>query len=448
MIRPPLGPGRTPRRHRIAALLLVLVATAATVLAGVTTARSFTPSPLDRDGPAVAADALPRLAFVRARLDDGAGERMQALFPEGYLFTHVLYGLTRVNTGVLDPALRDDALAEARWALERAESGAGRAPFPADAAPAHGVFHAGWTAWLRGRIVELAGGPGAAPEEARELAADTEELRAAFDAALDDGTPYLMAYPGAAWPVDSVVGVAALRLDDRLRGAGAHAATIDRWSAAVRKRLDPATGLVPHSADPATGAPLQGARGSSQALLLRFLAEIDPEWAAADHREFRRTFASGAAMVPGTREFPRGDDSPGDVDSGPLVLGLSASASTVALGDAVLFGDVAAARALTGMAEASGVAVEAGGQRRYLGGVLPVGDAFLAWSLTAGGEGAARAAQAAGQGGGQGPSPAWRVPWFLPAGAVPALLWWPAVLAVQRLRHRSSGTVGGEVSVG
>ncbi|MFC3999749.1 hypothetical protein ACFOVU_27800 [Nocardiopsis sediminis] len=447
MRRPPRSPAAVSRPHRVLALLLTFTALAATVLAGTATARSFTPSPLDRDGPEVAADALPRLAFVRARLDDGAGERMQRLFPEGYLFTHVLYGLSRVNTGMLDPGLRGDALAEARWALEQAESAVGRAPFPADAAPAYGVFHAGWTAWLRGRIVELAGGPDAAPDEARELSAAAEELRAAFDAALDDGTPYLMAYPGAAWPVDSVVGIAALRLDDRLRGDDAHAGTIDRWSAAVRDRLDPATGLIPHSADPATGAPLEGARGSSQSLLLRFLAEVDREWAAADHRVFRTTFASTVAMAPGTREFPQGDGSPGDVDSGPLILGLSASASTVALGDAVLFGDAASARALTGLAEASGVPVEAGGQRRYLGGVLPVGDAFLVWSLTAGGE--AAAARDATAPGGEGPSPAWRVPWLLLTGTAMALLWWPAVRALHRgWRHRSSGTAGRAMSVG
>ncbi|WP_245646108.1 hypothetical protein [Nocardiopsis trehalosi] len=437
MDREPPPAGRPVRR-----VLAVVAALLVTACVCVPSIRSFTPPPVGRDGRAVAADALPRLAFLRAELDSGAGERMQLLFPEGYAFLHALYGLSRVNTAVLDPGQRAASLEEARWALERLESPAGTAPFPAEAAPAYGVYHAGWSAWLRGRVVELAGGPAAAPEEAAALARDAAELDAAFTDALRSGTPYLTAYPGLAWPVDSVVGAAVLRLSDRVHGTSDHTATLDRWSDAVRDRLDPATGLIPHSVDPLTGAPLEGARGSSQALLLRFLAEVDPEWAAADYAVFLDRFGSTAAPLPGIREHPRGDDSPGDVDSGPLVFGLSASASTVALGDAVLFGDAAAAAALTGFAEATGTAVETGGQRRYLGGMLPVGDAFLVWSLTASGEHAA-------------PGPVatdrlarwWRVPWFAGVAVVLAAAWWPAARAFRR-RPRPSPAAPGPSSPG
>jgi hypothetical protein len=68
--------------------------------------------------------------------------------------------------------------------------------------------------------------------------------------------------------------------------------------------------------------------------------------------------------APGLREHPRGTSLPGDVDSGPLILGLSTSASGVALGSAVLFGDRAMAAALAGLAEATGAPVEFGGKRR------------------------------------------------------------------------------------
>ncbi len=38
-----------------------------------------------------------QLAFVRAQLNDGAGERAQDQFPEGSFFLHVLYGLAWVD---------------------------------------------------------------------------------------------------------------------------------------------------------------------------------------------------------------------------------------------------------------------------------------------------------------------------------------------------------------
>ncbi|WP_236700479.1 hypothetical protein [Allosalinactinospora lopnorensis] len=424
---PYLSRVRRPPWRAVAAVVLALAALASTGVVTLSTVRSYTPSPLQRSGAEVAADALPRLAFLRAELETGAGERMQRLFPEGYFFTHALYGLSWVNVGSVEPGQRGRALSEARWALERLESAEGTAPFPADADPPYGVFHAGWTAWLRGRIVELSGGPGRAPAEAEALHADASELRGAFEAALERGSPYLAAYPGQAWPVDSVVAVAALTLDDRVRGADEHAQVVQRWSRAVRDRLDPGTGLVPHAADPATGEPAQGARGSSQSLLLRFLAEVDPEWAAEDYRAFRTLFGSEIGMVPGIREHPRGDDSPGDVDSGPLILGLSASASAVALGDAVLFGDERAAAALTGLAEATGMAIETGGKRRYAGGLLPVGDVFLVWSLTAGGEHAAPGPVATDQGLGR-----WRLPWHIATAAVLLPLCYAAARAWRR----------------
>lgn len=419
----------------VAGLLLALAVTAFTALSAV---RSHTPSPLQRTPEAVAADAAPRLAFLSSALRDGTGTDMQALFPEGYFFTHVLYGLAQANTGTLDPERRGAALREARWALDRLDSPEGTAPFPADADPAYGVFHAGWSTYLRVRIVELAGGPDAAPDEAARLEEDTAELRDAFAASLDRGTPFLEAYPGQAWPVDSVVAAAALARDARVRGTGAHDAVLAAWQDAVAERTDPATGLIPHRVDAATGAPAEVARGSSQALLLRFLPDIDPAWAARDRAAFQERFASPYGPLPGVREYPHGDDSPGDVDSGPLILGLSASASTVALGDAVVYGDTASAAALTGFAEALGMPVGFGGERRYLGGAVPVGDAFLVWSLTAGGEhpdpvpppeGAAPTAHA--------PPAWWRAPWYAAVGLVTAAAW-AALWALRRTARRPS----------
>src|SRR5690348_16412397 len=68
-----------------------------------------------------AGDVHGELRFVRRALDRGEAARMQKLFPEGFLFSHVLYGLAWVEQGmgvaVGDP-LRSRALTEASWALD------------------------------------------------------------------------------------------------------------------------------------------------------------------------------------------------------------------------------------------------------------------------------------------------------------------------------------------
>lgn len=38
-----------------------------------------------------------QLHYLEAALDDGAAKNMQQLYPEGYLFTHLLYGLAWAN---------------------------------------------------------------------------------------------------------------------------------------------------------------------------------------------------------------------------------------------------------------------------------------------------------------------------------------------------------------
>lgn len=68
----------------------------------------------------------------------------------------------------------------------------------------------------------------------------------------------------------------------------------------------------------------------------------------------------------------------GNVDSGPLFLGLSLSALAVAIGAARANGDVALAEALAHAAELAGVQMGVT-QKRALFGQLPVADAFLAW---------------------------------------------------------------------
>jgi len=379
-------------------------ALAAVILAitGIVLVRLHAPSPLTLSDRAVVSEALPRLAFLRESLEGGSAEEMQRLFPEGYSFSYVLYGLSWVQVGIRDHDLRSRAVGEARWALSHVDSPSGRAVFDPALDPAYGVFYVGWSAWLRGGIVALSG------EADPRFAADVSVLASAFERRLGLSDPFLPAYPGQAWPCDSVVALAAIALGDTLNGTD-HASLIARWLASAGARRDPATGLLPHTASPGSGA-----RATSQVIILRFLYEISPELAANDWRTFKRHFGSTILGIPGIREYQRGVDGVGDVDSGPLPLGLSFSASAVALGDAVVYHDSWAASALTGLAEATGLPVSWGGRKRYAFGFLPIGDAFLIWSFTAVSLRApyaeARTAHAEED---AWPSWWWRVPWYL-----------------------------------
>jgi hypothetical protein len=112
------------------------------------------------------------------------------------------------------------------------------------------------------------------------------------------------------------------------------------------------------------------------------------------------------------------------VDSGPLLRGLSASATTVTIGVARTAGDLRLARTLAREAELLGAPFTWRGQRRYAAGQIPVGDAFLAWVLATpeGSSGAPTAALTAQWG--------W---WLAAVWIVPALL--AGWLVARRLRR-------------
>lgn len=367
-----------------------------------------------------------QLTFLRAALGAGAGDDAQRLFPEGYFFLHALYGLTWAELGMRRPAgERPVALREARWALARLDSPAGRAPFSPDLTPAYGVFHRGWSNLLRGQVLSLQPAGRRDPAETRRFADDSAALGAAFDAA---ASPYLAAYPGQAWPVDSTVAMASLRLHDTLLPAR-FARTTERWLQEVRRRLDPRTGLLPHQADPDTGDPIEVARGSSQSLIQRFLVDIDPAFAGEQYVRFRDRFlATPLGLGPAVREYPHGMDGPGDVDSGPLPLGISLSATAVTLGAAQVHGDAPLAGALAGYGEFAGLPFGTPWTKRYAFGLLPIGDAFLAWSKTARPWVAALPAPPPAV-----VSPWWRVPLLSILSLLGVLPWLPALVRRRRL---------------
>lgn len=180
-------------------------------------------------------------------------------------------------------------------------------------------------------------------------------------------TGLIETYPAETYIPDNVVVVAGIALFDRCAGAPAHAATIQRFLTTTRARwTDPDNGLLRFS-------PYQPARGSGAAWNAFYLPFIDEDVARDQAARTWATFGDTAffGALHGLRERPRGVDTGGDVDSGPLVLGVSPSATGFMLGAARLEGDDARVRGVLTTAELVGVSF--GG--RYLLSPL-VGDAI------------------------------------------------------------------------
>ncbi|WP_214405353.1 hypothetical protein [Pseudonocardia lacus] len=394
----------SPRPRRRVARVLGVVVVALSVLAACRVA--WVVAVPTGDG-----ERAEQVRFLESALAGGAGEDMQALFPEGYFFTHVLTGLAAARPAAPGDA---DALRVARTALDALGSPAGTAPFPATAQPANGVFWAGWSLALAVEVARLS----ERAEDRTDVARRAGELR---DALTADADGFLEAYPGQVWPCDTVVAVAALARSRAVAAVPGVDEAVEWWTARTRAVRDPATGLLPHRLA-ADGTVLEGPRASSQALMLAFLPDIDPGAAATDYRRFVEAFVVRELGLVGVREYPVGTEGEGDVDSGPLIAGVSLSASAVALAAADRQGDTGLAATLDAEAELFALPVPWFDGRRYAFGLLPVADAFLAW---------ARAEPAAAGGTGPTDAPGWLWPVWL----LVALLPGAALVLVPRTRR-------------
>src|SRR5687768_6593772 len=190
-------------------------------------------------------------------------------------------------------------------------------------------------------------------------------------------------YPGESYPADVTAVAASIALHDRstTRATAPHyRPLLERWSRAFLARyVDPRSGLLYQSVDAGSGRALGPARASGTAIAVYFLSFVDDP---AARRLFGAISQQRASLLGfgGIREYASGIGGFGDVDSGPLVFGVSASASAFALAGARLYGDDRLLIELLRTASLVGMPIEAGGRIRFVNGGA-VGNAIVLAAL-------------------------------------------------------------------
>lgn len=189
-------------------------------------------------------------------------------------------------------------------------------------------------------------------------------------------------YPGEAYPCDIASIVGAIGQHDRLTGTD-HRALIARMGALYRSAwVDPRSGYLAQALDPRTGEPRDAPRGSGTALGAYFWSFADPSVASSLDQALLGRGRESVLGFDAIREYGPGDEGSGDIDSGPVVLGVSVSATGFALSAARRTGDREAFRGLFRTAALFGVPVAHGESTRFLSGG-PLGNAILLAMLTA-----------------------------------------------------------------
>ena len=384
-------PPRPRRRHGRRLLLLVGAAMVALLALKAVWVLALRPDPARLLAGGEGADLAARRAYLVSRLtvDPRVAETMAApdegLFRGEWLIgTLSMTSAASTNMAFEDPVLLPRAREDVARLFDRALSPSTRAfdaqrwredPLESLDGP-HG--HAGYLGHLALMLAanRLLGGDHRFDAlHDRVAAALARRVHAAPSA-------HLETYPGETYAMDNTVVQAALALHQRAAG-GDHRAATARWLDFTRRHLlDPRTGLVSFALD-AEGRPTQGPRGSGAGWNSFFLPFVDEAFAAEQFAALEahlvRDLPFGGA---GVREFPAGVAGVGDVDSGPVLFGVSTSGTGFAVAGARHARDARLLGRLLTTAEIVGCTVQWRGQRRYL--LVPlVGDAIMLAMKTA-----------------------------------------------------------------
>ncbi|MFJ4657013.1 hypothetical protein ACIP5Y_37600 [Nocardia sp. NPDC088792] len=222
------------------------------------------------------------------------------------------------------------------------------------------------------------------PAFPHSLAVQDDALIAAFERQLlASPTGLLETLPGEAYPTDVAAVAAAIAVHGRATGTD-HTAVLAHWAQQVRAtQIDPATGLVlqrmgldgrAHDAPRASGT---GLAAYFAGFADRSLAE---QLATGLFHQERSLFGFSAI-----HEYGKGYDGAGDIDSGPVILGVSVSATAFAFAPARAFGNRALFTRLFRTTNLLGLPLSKGSRLRFATGGA-IGNALLLAFLTSGPE--------------------------------------------------------------
>lgn len=187
-------------------------------------------------------------------------------------------------------------------------------------------------------------------------------------------------YPGEAYPADMAMVAGSIALHDCATGHPERA-WMPAWKDTFARWIDPGTGLLHQSGDAATGSPAGPPRASGTALAAFALSFMDRDLSRRLFDGLRRA-QTGFLGFGGILEYGHEREGQGDIDSGPVVLGMSVSGTGFTLSTAKLFEDRELFTSLYRTADLFGVPVHRPGGKRFMSGG-PLGNAILLAMTTA-----------------------------------------------------------------
>jgi len=326
-------------------------------------------------------DIICQLNFIEKELkENNLGERMQRIYPEGYIFSNVLYGLAWSEIGIIDTnyLIKQRAIKEALFAYNQINLPSSISHFDSTLVPKNGIFFLGWSNYLLSKILLIDTTFDERKIYKNIFISNSNEIVKSIQLT---HTTYLQSYESQSWPADMFVAMASISNFNKCY-SDKYSSTLINWIQDVKLKLDPKTKLVPHKVDYLSGETIEGSRGSSMSLIIRLLSDIDIDFAKEQYSKYLKYFVTSTFGLPSIYEYPNGQKGDGDIDSGPVILSIGFSGTIVSIGSHASIGNYQLADNQYKTINAFGIGRKSSNMKKYLFGRIPISDEFIAWSRT------------------------------------------------------------------
>ena len=299
-----------------------------------------------------------QIAFLEGEFQEGLGQQLQNNYPEGELFSNLIFALSIIEYAEFETALNPSSVERAIFASLSEDS---QLNYEEALPLKFGAFYNGWINYILKKYIASSLFE-ASPNQDR-IKKIYQDFSQRIVASQKDSIQLLETYSNSIWPADNLVCIASL--------SDEHSTLKKGWLAKIRQTSK--DHLINHY-----GGDLEEVRGSSQALINYFLVEIDAEYAQESQQAYRKRFEDKFLGISFIKEYESAIHL-ADIDSGPVILGYGSVATimhTKLLGKLHLQGS----RLTYGFLNLLGLPINLFGKKYYLLGQEPMFDIFMLWN--------------------------------------------------------------------